>query len=177
MRSFIVILHLIILALSSSSCISKSASEYAIQLFHVTRVVDGDTFCVNDGTDEELTIRLIGVDAPETRNTRMKQKGPYAEEAKEFLRLMIEGKMVRLEFDIDSLDHYQRTLAYVYTDKNLFVNAELVKQGYAMIMTYPPNVKYAEHFLKLQQKARMKGRGLWGSLENEIKMSIPNQNE
>ena len=69
--------------------------------------------------------------------------------------------MVRLEYDVDTLDLYGRTLTYVYTDNNLLVNAELVRRGYAMVMTVPPNVRYAEKFLKLARRARKKERGLW----------------
>ena len=56
---------------------------------------------------------------------------------------------------------YGRTLAYVYLEDGTFLNAELVKQGYAMVMTVPPNVKYAHLFVKLQQEARENNRGLW----------------
>jgi micrococcal nuclease len=73
----------------------------------------------------------------------------------------LDGKLVRLEYDIDRFDQYKRTLAYVYLEDGTFVNADLVKNGYAMVMTVPPNVKYADEFVKLQREAREKGRGLW----------------
>lgn len=143
------------------SCKSRSAGEKSNYL-PVTKVVDGDTFWVDDGSEKGLKIRLIGVDAPESRRTGRKEIGYYGQEAKEYLTQLISGKKVRLEYDVDTLDMYQRTLAYVYLENNTFVNAELMRQGYAMVMTIPPNVKYAKMFVKLQQKARKKNRGLWG---------------
>jgi micrococcal nuclease len=68
---------------------------------------------------------------------------------------------VRLEYDVSRYDQYGRTLAYVYLKDGTFVNADLVKKGYATVMTIPPNVKYADTFLKLSKKARNQGKGLW----------------
>ena len=95
------------------------------------------------------------------RNVFKKKKGYYGEEAKTYLSNMIEGQSVRLEYDVDSLDQYGRTLVYVYLTDGTFVNADLVKNGYAMVMTVPPNVKYADEFINYQQEARENNRGLW----------------
>ncbi len=127
----------------------------------VKSVVDGDTFWLDDGSFKGVKIRLIGVDAPESRKTFRKETGYFGKEAKAFLTDMIEGKNIKLKFDAGRFDQYHRTLAYVYLEDGTFVNAELVKQGYAMVMTVPPNVKYAELFVKLQQEARENERGLW----------------
>lgn len=129
--------------------------------FLVTKITDGDTFWIDDGSEKGRKIRLIGVDAPESRKTGRKEIGYYGKEAKEYAKRLLTGKKVRLEFDIGRYDRYHRTLAYMYLTDGTFVNAELVKQGYAMVMTVPPNVKYAERFLKLQQEARKNHRGLW----------------
>ena len=152
----------ILLSLGTSSCALRFSGAGETEYYTVSRVIDGDTFWIDDGSEKGTKVRLIGVDAPETRRTRTKEVGFYAQESGDYLRDLIEGKKVRLEYDVDTLDLYGRTLAYVYTDRNLFVNAELVKNGYAMVMTVPPNVKYAERFVKLARKARMKERGLWG---------------
>ncbi len=106
-------------------------------------------------------MRLIGVDTPETVHPQKGQE-PYGLEASDFTKSLLQGKRVRLEFDLDSLDRYGRLLAYVYLENGLFVNAELVRKGYAQVATFPPNVKYAEYFLKLQRKARNRKLGLWG---------------
>ncbi|MGB7062814.1 MAG: thermonuclease family protein, partial [Candidatus Zixiibacteriota bacterium] len=98
---------------------------------------------------------------------------PLGEEAAAFNDSLVNGKIVRLETDIQVRDRYRRVLAYVWVD-SIFVNAELVKQGYAQVSTYPPNVRYEKLFLKLQAEAREAGRGLWaedsstGAVEEEV---------
>lgn len=123
----------------------------------VERVIDGDTVVL--ATQER--IRYIGVDTPEMHHPK-KPVEAYAREAKEFNRRLVEGKAIRLEFDVERHDKYGRLLAYVYLEDGTFVNAELIRQGYAQILTIPPNVKYADLFLKHQREAREAGRGLWG---------------
>jgi micrococcal nuclease len=123
--------------------------------------VDGDTFWADDGTSKGVKIRLIGVDAPESRKTFKKEVGYFGKEAKAYLTNLLIGKSVRLEYDVNRTDQYGRTLAYVYLQDGSFVNADLVKNGYAMTLTIPPNVKYADEFVKLQEDARENNRGLW----------------
>ena len=81
--------------------------------------------------------------------------------AYEVTKKLVEGKRVRLEFDVERFDKYKRILAYVYLLDGTFVNAAIVEQGYASLMTYPPNVKYADLFLRLYREARQNKRGLW----------------
>ena len=107
-----------------------------------------------------MKVRYIGVDTPETHHP-MRGVEHYGMEASEANRKLVDGKTVRLEFDVQQLDRYGRTLAYVYLEDGTFVNAWLVENGYAMVMTVPPNVKHQELFLKLQREAREAGRGLW----------------
>ena len=128
----------------------------------VTRVVDGDTIAVTGKNGIEEKIRLIGMDAHEVRNTPKKKAGFYGKEATAYLRQRISGKKVRLEYDIQRYDRYRRTLAYVYLEDGTFINAELVRKGYAVVLTVAPNVKYAEQFILYQQEARKNHRGLWG---------------
>lgn len=71
-------------------------------------------------------------------------------------------KKVRLEYDVQRYDRYKRTLAYIYLENGIFLNAHLVKEGYTTAATFPPNVKYAELFVKLEKKARAEVKGLWG---------------
>ncbi len=126
----------------------------------VLRVVDGDTIQLSNGE----WVRYIGVDAPELRRkvgTRwVEDPQPGAVEAYELNRRLVEGKRVRLEWDVEQRDRFHRLLAYVFVG-DLFVNAELVKAGYATVFTYPPNVRYHELFLDLQEEARNEHRGLW----------------
>jgi micrococcal nuclease len=127
----------------------------------VTKVIDGDTFWADNDTKDGVKVRLIGVDAPESKNVFKKKIGYYGKEAKAYLTTLLSGKNVKLVCDVDSLDQYGRTLAYVYLEDGTFVNADLIKNGYAMLMSIPPNVKFADEFVKLQQEARENNRGLW----------------
>lgn len=146
------------------SCESKSKNKQrtkSTEYLPVTKVVDGDTFWADNDTKDGLKVRLIGVDAPESKNVFKKKIGYYGKEAKTYLTKILSGKNVKLVCDVDSLDQYGRTLAYVYLEDGTFVNADLMKNGYAMVMTIPPNVKFADEFVKLQQEARENNRGLW----------------
>jgi micrococcal nuclease len=148
-------------ALPDFSCRSMHGQENG-PFMPVTRVVDGDTFWADNGTSKGLKVRLIGLDAPETRPSARKEVGYYGRESKEYLKQLLTGKRVRLEYDVAKYDQYHRTLAYVYLEDGTFVNAELLKGGYAVVLTIPPNVKYADEFLRLQRKARRQDKGLWG---------------
>ena len=126
----------------------------------VLRVVDGDTIQLSNGE----WVRYIGIDAPELRRrvgTRwIEDPQPGAVESYELNRKLVEGKQVRLEWDVEQRDRFHRLLAYVFVG-GLFVNAELIKAGYAIVFTFPPNVRYHSLFLELQDEAKMKHRGLW----------------
>ena len=120
-------------------------------------------------------MRLIGIDTPESRyNNKLVRDSKRSrrdidsiiemgKEASSFTRKLVEGKKVRLEFDIERHDRYGRLLAYVYLEDGTFVNGRIVEEGYAQVMTIAPNVKYAQTFLRLEREARQKGKGLWKS--------------
>ncbi len=142
------------------------------EYYKVLRVIDGDTFVIDDGSKKGTKVRLIGVDAPESRKTGKKEIGYYGKEAKDFMTTLLTDKKVRLEYDVNKYDQYLRLLAYVYLEDGTFINEYLIKHGYAMVMTVPPNVKYSEYFLKCQQEARIKSKGLWGrTVENEVQFN------
>jgi micrococcal nuclease len=126
----------------------------------VERVVDGDTVVVSGNR----SVRLIGVDAPETKDPR-RPVGCFGREASRFLiSLLPRGTTVRLVGDVESEDRYGRLLAYVYRRADgLFVNAELVRQGYAHVLTIPPNLAHADELVALAGQARLADRGLWGA--------------
>jgi micrococcal nuclease len=135
----------------------------------VQRVIDGDTLLLEDSR----RVRLIGIDTPEMHESaklyrdakRSKQSialiQQLGRQSYEFTRALAEGKRVSLEFDLEKKDKYGRLLAYVYLKDGTFLNAKIVEEGYASLMTYPPNVKYADLFLELYQQARQNQRGLW----------------
>ncbi len=124
----------------------------------VVRVVDGDTIHVRLG-DRIETVRYIGVNTPEVHHPRRGEE-PGGREATAINRQLVAGKQVRLELDVQVRDRYKRMLAYVWIGE-LMINAELVRLGYAQVMTVPPNVRHQALFLKLQRDARDARRGLW----------------
>ena len=124
----------------------------------VVRVVDGDTIHVRVG-DRVEKVRYIGVNTPEIHHPRRGEE-PGGRRAHAANRRLVDGRRVRLELDVQSRDRYGRLLAYVWAGDRM-VNAELVRLGYAQVMTVPPNVRHQALFLKLQRNAREAGRGLW----------------
>lgn len=135
----------------------------------VARHVDGDTFHATLPGDRDETVRLIGVDTPEWTT----EHEPYGEEASRFTRSSLPpGTVVWLETDVGLRDKYGRMLAYVWlspppdasdaTVRAKMFNARLLVEGYAQLMTVPPDVRYAGAFVPLQADARLARRGLWG---------------
>lgn len=133
---------------------------------HVVRVVDGDTIrVVLDGASDDEPVRYIGIDTPETVKPRTPVEC-FGKKASALNRALVDGREVRLVFDAEERDRYGRLLAYVYrAGDGLFVNAELVRRGYATAATFPPNVRFAERFRGLAAAARQAGRGLWSACE------------
>jgi len=124
----------------------------------VVRVVDGDTIHVRIGARVE-SVRYIGVNTPEVHHPQRGEE-PGGREATAVNRELVAGKHVRLELDVQARDRYGRVLAYVWIG-DVMINAELVRLGYAQVMTVPPNVRHQALFVKLQRDARDAGRGLW----------------
>ncbi|AVX31511.1 micrococcal nuclease [Carboxydocella thermautotrophica] len=138
----------------------------------VLSVSDGDTIHVSlNGKNER--VRMIGVNTPEIAHPELGIKEqPYGQAAKNYTSKALQGRKVFLEFDVEKRDKYGRLLAYVWLEKPFsnqetearkkMFNAILLQNGYAQVMTIPPNVKYADFFVKLQREARNQGKGLWG---------------
>ena len=121
-------------------------------------VIDGDTIIVIiDGKKEK--VRLIGVDAPETYGPYTKEE-PYGREASAFTKKVTEGNNVKLEFDWQKRDKYVRILAYVYLEDGTFLNAKLIKQGYATVFR-KFRFKYRDDFIRYESEARKSKKGLW----------------
>jgi len=147
-----------ILALGGGKLVGATRSDAA----RVVRVVDGDTVVVRTGGHDER-VRYIGVDTPES----VKPGTPvqcFAKAASAENRRLVEGQEVRLVGDAEARDRYGRMLAYVYRQPDgLFVNAELARRGFAVTLTIPPNVRFADRFRALARQAREAGRGLWSA--------------
>ncbi|RZS97842.1 thermonuclease family protein [Cecembia calidifontis] len=156
-HSFYIFLFLLFFFFSSA----VQAQREKHQWFEISKFVDGDTFWIINGGGKPEKIRLIGVDAPEARRTGRKEIEHFGKEASAYVEKLLRGKRVRLEFDVSKYDRYKRTLAYVYLEDGTFLNAHLVKEGYATAMTVPPNVRFSELFVQLQREARQHRRGLW----------------
>lgn len=146
---------------------------YALENARVLSVVDGDTLKVNYRGRYE-TIRLIGIDAPESiRNekarkdarrtkTNLRALTSQGREAAKFVKTQVKPRHpIRIEFDIETRDKYGRLLAYVYLSDGKMLNEEILKAGYANPMPHPPNVKYQARLLKAYAEAKRNRRGLW----------------
>lgn len=135
---------------------AASTGESAV----VERIVDGDTLVLTSG----VKVRLIGVDTPETK----KPGSPvecFGPQASDFTTSAVgPGTAVTLVYDAERLDRYGRTLVYLYrTSDDLFLNLALVRDGFAQVATFPPNIAHVEEFLDAQRQARDEARGLWGA--------------
>jgi len=136
---------------------SESSSINANRSVKVTRVLDGDTIEIESGE----RVRYLGINAPESGQ-------PFFTEATRENERLVAGRTVALEFDVQTQDRYKRLLAYVWVG-DVLVNEEIVKNGYAVIETIQPNVKYQDLILKAQQEARNACRGLWAGLCSQNK--------
>ena len=139
----------------------------------VLSIVDGDTVKVIYHNREE-SIRLIGIDTPESIPNKKAIKDAqrtksdietitsHGREAKNFVKGLVKpGDFLKIEFDVRTRDKYGRLLAYLYLPSGKMLNEEIVKAGYAQLMTIPPNLKYQERFLMAYREAMENHRGLW----------------
>lgn len=129
-------------------------------LHDVVRVVDGDTIVVL-ADEEEIKVRFIGVNTPESVHEDEDRNTEYGKEAAVFTDNLLNGRRVYLVYDEDKEDDYGRTLAYVYTEDKKFVNLLLVEEGYAECMRIEPNVKYAPDFAEAESAAKAADKGFW----------------
>lgn len=127
------------------------------ELATVTNVVDGDTIDVEFRDGRTARVRLIGVDTPEVYG----EVECFGVAASQFTAEWLNRKQVALERDVSETDRYGRLLRYVWIGPYLF-NELLVREGYAGVTTYPPDVKYAWRFREAERVAREERAGLWG---------------
>jgi micrococcal nuclease len=139
----------------------------------VRKVIDGDTIRVTGLPTGTELVRLIGIDAPETGEGHTAREC-FGREARRWLADQVpRGSRLRLVLDIEQRDRYGRLLAYAYRSDGTFLNAELVANGYAQIMTIPPNVRHARALHALQRTARVDTRGLWAACESAATVRRP----
>ncbi len=132
------------------SQVLKPEENQKPELVKVTKVIDGDSFIIENGEE----VRLIGIDAPEFSQ-------PYSKEAANFLEGLILNEEVKLEKDIRNRDRYGRLLRYAYLG-DMFINLQLVRFGYANIYSYPPDIKYQDQIIEAEEKAKQAELGFWG---------------
>lgn len=145
---------------------STMPSMYGLEdkLYFVNNVIDGDTIKVN-GT---MRTRLIGIDAPEAGEC-------YYEESKNALANLINGEYVRLEKDVDAVDDHGRLLRYVFLpsqdlmENDIFVNAYLLRRGFAQTSSQSPNNRYDQYFISVREQALMQKQGLWDACEDPMR--------
>jgi micrococcal nuclease len=131
----------------------------------VVRVIDGDTIHVRVAPRRIEKVRYIGVNAPEVPHPHVRGWREGGPEALAVNRRLVAAKDARLELDAAPRDGWGRLLAYVWIrlgGGRVMANAEMVRRGFAQVMTIPPNVRYQALFLQLQREARAARRGLWG---------------
>ena len=182
MKRYLSLISLVlsIIYLSTVHAYDYSSDVSENSLYRVVWVIDGDTIKLDNGQH----VRLIGIDAPENRDDAKLRKDlrrrhltkaqelNMGRQAHNYLKKLIEGKKVRLKFDVSKYDQYHRILAYVYLTDGTFVNAKILKDGYAYPVNFKPDIKYAEVFQKLYKQAREDQKGLWqngGYHEKRIK--------
>ncbi len=161
------ILLLLIIALFATDVLPFSASVQRTPKSNtittiVQKTVDGDTLKILMDGQEEI-VRLIGIDTPECVHPDKSKNTEWGKKASKFTKDHLEGKKIQLELDVQERDRYGRLLAYVFIDEELF-NEVLVREGWAKISTYPPNIKYVEYFKSAQKEAQKKKLGIWSSV-------------
>lgn len=141
--------------------------------------IDGDTVKVLYN-GEKVSLRLIGVDTPESRRNKRLYKQQkrsttdidtiiaMGKISKKYVESLIpRGSIVKIEFDVSKYDRYNRLLAYIYTPEGVMVNDLIIKVGLGSVLTVPPNIKYEKMFLESMKYARENKKGHWSS-ENDV---------
>ncbi|HEX3029796.1 MAG TPA: thermonuclease family protein [Clostridia bacterium] len=132
---------------------------------YVDRAVDGDTLAVIYQGDS-LRVRLLDIDTPESVKQGVSVQ-PYAKEASNFTRKLVQGEKVKLIFEEGLKDKYGRLLAHVFLKDATYLNALLVRNGYARAEIISPNIVLKDYFLNLQEKAIKNKAGLWSLPQDE----------
>lgn len=131
----------------------------------VTKVSDGDTFHIKYKNDE-YKVRMLDIDTPESVKSGVKPQ-PYSEEASSLTKEMLSGKKVKLLFEKDTTDQFDRLLAHVILEDETYYNAYMVENGYAICVFYSPNTLLKEYFNRLQDSAIKEQKGFWQLPEKE----------
>ena len=157
----------LILAAGCGAATAPEVKQEADRNVSVTRVTDGDTIEVSPRIEGTEDVRLIGIDTPETAGSPRGGQ-PYSEKADEFSEQKLGGQRIGLRFDVEKKDQYGRLLAYVYLPNGSMLNETLLREGYAQVATFPPNVRHLGSFESAQRMAREAERGIWSLPESRL---------
>lgn len=156
-----VVALLAVLALASGGHRSAVAADLGVA--RVASVVDGDTLVLDRDIDGRREVRLVGTQAPKLPLDRPHfEAWPLADQARDALALIVDGREVRLRAHGRAVDRHQRTLAHLYRDDGLWVQGEMLRQGMARVYTFADNRALAADMLAVEGTARAEGRGIWG---------------
>ena len=148
---------------TGQACLIPTITNYEKQKTKVIRIIDGDTIEI----EGNVKVRYIGVNTPELHDP----KNPvecFGQAAADKNKRLVEGKEIFIQKDVSETDKYKRLLRYVWVEdpstssgQVIFINDYLVRQGFAQVSTFPPDVRYVSQFLEAQKEAQKNNRGLW----------------
>lgn len=162
LRNFVWILVIILFLISALKIISENRkTEVKTDWVTVLRIIDGDTLVVKINNEEE-TVRLIGIDTPETKDSR-KEVECFGNEATGRAEELLKNRKVKLESDNtqDNRDIYNRLLRYIYLEDGTLVNKKLIEEGFGLEYTYKIPYKFQIKFREAEKKAQENKIGIW----------------
>ena len=146
----------------SNNYIESAAVSTDLLMAHVDKVVDGDTIYITAEGFENVKLRLIGIDTPESVHSDSSKNTEEGVIASDFLKSLLSDQTVYIEFDQELFDPYDRLLGYVYYNEQM-VNETLLSLGLAHVTIYEPNNLYEKEFYEVEQTAKNNKIGFWGT--------------
>jgi len=140
-------------------CLSCNSNGYDRETFKVKKVIDGDTIILDNSSKSHL--RYLGIDTPE-KSTYHSPSEPYAKEATEYNRKLVEGRKIEVELDEEKYDQYGRLLGYVFVDGE-FINKKIIEQGLAHLLIIEPNTRYKDILENAENRAIKNRSGIWSN--------------
>lgn len=150
-----------LIAILCAACVNQHGEPASPPL--VVEIIDGDTIVVDFPGHESEQVRLLGIDTPETVDPTRPVQCFGAEATAHLAALIPPGSAIYLERDLESRDRFGRVLAYVFREDGMFINAELLRNGFADLSIYEPNSAYAVDLRSALLTAQTQGHGLWSA--------------
>jgi micrococcal nuclease len=165
-RKIILAILAIALAMALLLYFQRTAQSELAGPYTVQYVIDGDTIAVDMGQEYAVRVRLIGVDAPESADHDETKNTSEGAIASDYMKELLGGRSVWLEYDRELKDQYGRTLAYVYldpADRDSMAEKKLLSEGYAKVLIISPNDRHEKELRAIENAARRDGKGFWGT--------------